>query len=158
MGYTPTEVYIDNDAKMVKEIRADLQLAKQVKQMREHPNYKLPTPLEHESQIEFALRCASNIVTPPQFEGESYEVECTTIRDGIISLVDEVTKKWEESPFENDLSVIIKGILKKVEDNNGFDFVDSIEHNSLLEYFNNIGLRKAARKQAMSIKLKEYNA
>lgn len=93
MGYNLDDIQENNRRS---EIKSNAEIGRKVSEMRAHPSYLLPTPTEGESQIAFALRCASHIVSPPQFEGESYDVECTTVRDGILSLLDEVTQRWNE--------------------------------------------------------------
>ena len=65
-----------------------------VDELKKHPNYKDLTPIEGESLVAFTLRYAANLVSPPQFEGESYDVECTTIKDGILSLQEEIEKAF----------------------------------------------------------------
>ena len=67
-----------------------------IDRLKEHPNYKDLTPIKGESLVAFTLRYAANLVSPPQYEGESYEVECTTIKDGILSLEEEI-----EAAFKN---------------------------------------------------------
>lgn len=44
--------------------------------LRDHPNYEFPSPKKGESQIAFALRCAAHLLSPPQQDGESQEIEC----------------------------------------------------------------------------------
>lgn len=52
-----------------------------------------------------------------------------------------------ESVFNDDLVVTVRSILKKVEDNSGYDFVDSPEHNVLVSYFNLFGLHNKLSKE-----------
>ncbi len=62
-------------------------------------------------------------------------------------------KNYEEYQklFSNDLVVAVRTIIKKIENNNGFDIVDSKEHNELINYFNNFRLHK-------KLSEKEFNA
>ena len=64
--------------------------------LRSHPNYSQKDPIEGESQISYAMRCAAHLVSPPQEVGESYDIECVDVRDGILSLIDDVEKRWNE--------------------------------------------------------------
>lgn len=92
MGYTHN---IENDDKRL-QINKDAIIGMRVREMRNHPNYLLPTPIQGETQIAFALRCASHLVSPPQESGESYELECVDVRDGILSLLDDVQNRWDK--------------------------------------------------------------
>jgi len=62
----------------------------------QHPNYEELIPLEGESLVSFTLRCAAHLVSPPQYDGESYEVECTDIAASILSIGPEVEEKWNK--------------------------------------------------------------
>lgn len=61
--------------------------------LKSHPNYKDQEPLEGESVIAYTLRCAAHIVSPPQEEGESYDIECTTIKAAILGLEKEIEER-----------------------------------------------------------------
>lgn len=93
MGYTHNA----ENAEKVLQRTKDTIIGMTVREMRNHPNYLLPTPIKGETQIAFALRCASHLVSPPQELHESYDVECVDVRDGILSLLEDVTKRWNES-------------------------------------------------------------
>lgn len=51
--------------------------------------------------------------------------------------------------FKDDLVVIVRKILQKIEDNAGFDLEDSPLHNELVRYFNKFGLHKKLTKKEM---------
>ncbi len=62
--------------------------------LKDHPNYKMPVPRKGESQIAFAIRCAANLLSPPQNPGESYEVECVDAARQIRSLTKECKRAY----------------------------------------------------------------
>lgn len=62
--------------------------------MSDHPNYREQTPNEHESLIEFTLRYASHLVSPPMDKGESYECECIDVANEIMGLHQKVYNAW----------------------------------------------------------------
>jgi hypothetical protein len=62
--------------------------------MKQHPNFKQLEPIEGETPITFALRCAAYLISPPQQEEESYDLECVDIAGAIIELDAELTKVW----------------------------------------------------------------
>lgn len=47
-----------------------------------------------------------------------------------------------EALFDLDLVVIVRDVLLKIEDNNGYDIANSKEHQCLVSYFNKYGLHK----------------
>jgi hypothetical protein len=75
---------------------AEIKLGTALKMLKSHPNYKDQQPYKGEGLVAYTLRCAAHLVSPPQFEGESYDVECTDIASGILSLEEEITKRWKE--------------------------------------------------------------
>lgn len=70
------------------------QIAKSIDSLKSHPNYKEPQPFKGEGLVAYTLRCAANLVSPPQMDGESYDVECTEIKSAILLLESEIEKKW----------------------------------------------------------------
>ena len=73
-------------------VRADEILQK----LKEHPNYTKQVPLEGESQIDFALRVASHIISPPQESDESSHIECIDLAAAIQALAPELNKIWND--------------------------------------------------------------
>lgn len=59
-----------------------------------HPNYKQQTPRAGESLVEFTLRWAAHLVSPPKVDGESDENECTDIAQQILEIGSEVSAAW----------------------------------------------------------------
>ena len=70
-----------------------IRLAK-IDALKKHPNYKDTYPYPDEDIISFTLRTCAHLVSPPQEERESYEVECVDIRDGILALKDEIQERF----------------------------------------------------------------
>lgn len=91
MGYTSQQLAIPSNSNDPR-IRI-----KKIDALKDHPNYLLPTPLKGETQIQFTLRCASHLVSPPQEPNESYDVECTVIRDGILALENDIAERWNKA-------------------------------------------------------------
>lgn len=75
--------------------RSGQKTIKAIDLLKSHPNYKDQLPIIGEGLITFTLRCAAHLVSPPKDAGESYDVECTQISSGILSLKDEISKKWK---------------------------------------------------------------
>jgi hypothetical protein len=48
--------------------------------LKSHCNYRDQEPLVGESLIAYTLRCAAHLVSPPQDDDESYDVECITVQ------------------------------------------------------------------------------
>lgn len=62
--------------------------------LKAHPNFKQPLPLEGESKTQFILRYVAHMVSPPQEEGESCEIECVDLARAIKYLDNEVEAIW----------------------------------------------------------------
>lgn len=73
-------------------VRADEILQK----LKEHPNYTKQIPLENESQIDFALRVAAHLISPPQLVDESTHIECIDLAAAIQALAPELNKIWND--------------------------------------------------------------
>ena len=101
MGYSENEV-----------IRTEA--TRKIDTLKKHPNYKDLTPIKGETLVAFTLRYAANLVSPPQYKGESYDVECTTIKAGILSLKEEI-----EKAFYNFNKGLIIDKMKTIEEQNG---------------------------------------
>lgn len=73
-------------------VRADEILQK----LKEHPNYSKQIPLENETQIDFALRVAAHLISPPQENDESTHIECIDLAAAIQALAPELNKIWND--------------------------------------------------------------
>lgn len=73
-------------------VRADEILQK----LKEHPNYSKQIPIENETQIDFALRVAAHLISPPQEIDESTHIECIDLAAAIQALAPELNKIWSE--------------------------------------------------------------
>jgi len=62
-----------------------------------HPNYKLSHPLPDESQIHYALRCASDLVSPPKELEESEEMECLDVSRQILDLESKLAMFYQKA-------------------------------------------------------------
>lgn len=78
-------------------IKADEILQK----LKEHPNYSKQIPIEGESQIEFALRVAAHVISPPQENDESTHIECVDLAAAIQALAPELNKVWNDYQQQN---------------------------------------------------------
>ena len=99
MGYNPTPQEKEENLKRMLSLADDLKTGQEsndrlvkIDSLKLHPNYKVLIPISGESLVAFTLRYAANLISPPQFEGESYDVECTTLKDGILSLEEEIER------------------------------------------------------------------
>lgn len=63
--------------------------------MQQHPNYRKPKVKRGESLVEFTLRCAAHLVSPPQDPGEDYSLECVDVAKAIQMLAPEIQRAWE---------------------------------------------------------------
>lgn len=99
MGYNPSlkekkeaqETFV-----LIKEKLQELDDAKQARDvMKKHPNYQDVEPKVGEGLCFYTLRYAANLISPPQHDGESYDVECTTIKGALLTLEKEILKKWK---------------------------------------------------------------
>ena len=68
-----------------------------IDELKKHPNYKDTYPYPDEDIISFTLRTCAHLVSPPQEPGESYEVECLDIRDGILALKEEIKQRFNNN-------------------------------------------------------------
>ncbi len=53
--------------------------------------------------------------------------------------------------FNNELVVVVRGLLQRIEDMGGYDIEDSSEHNALIEYFNKFALHKEIDEEQFKI-------
>jgi hypothetical protein len=61
-----------------------------------HINYKQGEPFPYETQIEYALREAAHLLSPPKVENESLEIECVEAAKQIRALAPKLQKSWNE--------------------------------------------------------------
>lgn len=61
-----------------------------------HVNYKQGEPRPYESKIEFALRSAAHLLSPPMVDDESHEIECVDAAQEIRELAPKLQKIWDE--------------------------------------------------------------
>jgi hypothetical protein len=66
-----------------------------------HVNYKQGEPFPYETQIEYALREAAHLLSPPMTEGESQEIECVEAAKQIRALAPKLQKLWDEKYNQN---------------------------------------------------------
>ncbi|WP_158600324.1 hypothetical protein [Fibrisoma montanum] len=83
MGFNPT--------------KKEVQIGALVNEMKKHPNYKELTPNTGETLVAFSLRCAAHLISPPQEEGEDYELECVDVAVAIQALAPDIEQKWNDS-------------------------------------------------------------
>lgn len=62
-----------------------------------HPNYRQPRPRREETAVEYTIRCIAHLVSPPQFAGEHYEIECTDMAEQILALQPQIEAAWQRS-------------------------------------------------------------
>lgn len=62
----------------------------------QHPKYKEGDPYMFESSIDYALRSAAHLVSPPQLKGESNEIECVAVAKQIVELGPNLQKRWNK--------------------------------------------------------------
>ena len=63
--------------------------------LRDHPNFVLPAPQKNETLVNFTLRCAAHLLSPPKIEGEDMEVSCQEAAQEIRALDSLIEKKWK---------------------------------------------------------------
>ena len=54
----------------------------------------MPIPEAKENEIEFASRCISHLISPPQIVGESDNIECVDLAAAILEYSKEITETW----------------------------------------------------------------
>lgn len=59
--------------------------------------------------------------------------------------------------YNSKLIKILRRILKRLEDNNGYDIEDSDEHGAIIEYFNENGLHKKLTVEQFKQRQKDGN-
>jgi hypothetical protein len=64
--------------------------------LKSHPNFKEQVPLEGETQIEFALRSAAHLISPPMEDGESTHIECVDLALAVRALAPELNDIWSK--------------------------------------------------------------
>ena len=47
--------------------------------------------------MEYTIRCIAHLVSPPQFAGEHYEIECTDMAEQILALQPQIEAAWQRS-------------------------------------------------------------
>ena len=67
-----------------------------VPQLSAHPNFILPSPGNDEHIIQYTLRCAAALVSPPKIEGEDEETACEVVAEALMALYPFILKKWRE--------------------------------------------------------------
>jgi len=61
-----------------------------------HVNYKHTDPVKGDSIIEYTLRCAAHLVSPPMEDDEDNEFKCTDIAVQILLLEEDIARKWKK--------------------------------------------------------------
>lgn len=64
-------------------------------EMKQHPNYKKPEPDYREDAVEFTSRAIGELISPPQFPGESKELECINIKLALLAYSYELRAIWQ---------------------------------------------------------------
>lgn len=64
--------------------------------LKAHPNYKILDPIEGETIISYVLRNSANLISPPQYAGESYDVECLDIKEALLNYEQELVLHWNK--------------------------------------------------------------
>lgn len=62
--------------------------------MKKHPNYQQQVPLPGETLVQFSLRWAAHLISPPQQAEESYDLECIDVAAAIQHLAPEIEAAW----------------------------------------------------------------
>jgi hypothetical protein len=83
MGYN-----LSSDSKPRKEMAIDI--------LKKHPNYKEELPREGDTLLSYTLRYLGNLISPPQYPNESYNIECTTIKQGISESYLIISLHWRD--------------------------------------------------------------
>lgn len=83
MGYGIT----DAEAIKIRDVLAHL---------KSHPNFKEQFPIDGETQIDFALRVAAHLISPPFEEGESTHIECIDLASAVRALAPELNDIWNK--------------------------------------------------------------
>ncbi len=65
-------------------------------QLESHPNYKETIPTKGDSLLSYTLRYISNLVSPPQAKGETYDIECVVIKRAILGTHYKIQRNWEK--------------------------------------------------------------
>lgn len=61
-----------------------------------HPNFKEQIPIDGETQIDFALRAAAHLISPPFVDGESTHIECIDLASAVRALSTELNDIWDK--------------------------------------------------------------
>lgn len=64
--------------------------------LKSHPNFKEQAPIDGETQIDFALRVAAHLISPPFEEGESTHIECIDLASAVRALAPELNDIWNK--------------------------------------------------------------
>jgi len=79
-----------------KRYHKQLQYGQVALRMMSHPNYAQPDPIPGETLVQYTLRCAAHLVSPPQEEGESYDIECVNVAISILSIDGDIEARWNK--------------------------------------------------------------
>lgn len=64
--------------------------------LKKHPNFKEQIPIDGETQIDFALRVAAHLISPPMEEDESTHIECIDLASAVRALAPELNDIWNK--------------------------------------------------------------
>lgn len=67
-----------------------------VPQLSAHPNFHLPFPEQGEDLIQYTLRCAAALISPPQIEGEDEDTACEVVAEAVTALYPFILARWRE--------------------------------------------------------------
>lgn len=74
------------------------------KALKKHPNYEPEKPIEGDTIITFTLRYVANLISPEQGDEESYDIECTEIKQALQSkyIARDITNIWLNQRIKTD--------------------------------------------------------
>lgn len=61
----------------------------------DHPNWELSPPKAKETQIQYTLRCAAELLSPPKYDDEDEDIECTNAAFDIQKLEIKIKSAWK---------------------------------------------------------------
>ena len=68
-----------------------------IPKLSDHPNFGFTNPQPGETQIEYALRSAAHLLSPPKVDGEDEEIKCDVAAAEMISLNGILQNRWDSS-------------------------------------------------------------
>lgn len=70
-------------------------------QLESNPNYVEEMPRKGDSLLSYTLRYISNLISPPQAVGETYDIECIVIKKGVLGTHYKIQRNWKKFVLDN---------------------------------------------------------